>query len=408
MQTDSTLVRNKIACTLPFIFQSFSKYETDNQALTELALHIQSRCWTEDDNWPAPLNYERFYHNVPDKLSWLKTVEELLDIVNVHFIDLKSCAKIFDSTNLWQRTHLHEEILNRCHQGTERIRTWLTSKYKPAIRQFTEAIKKFKLYNNPIFWDSCSDTEQVLHLYTNRAEMECLDLLLDALEGEIQMGITPQATQVLAHTLAGIKKFAVQELITRQQEQITANFRQLDFPREYTQFLWEGWNNSFRYFFTDPPFWSYLIDSINLRVRYAQRAYDLLILVEGKGSGITVQQPLPAQKSAKSLALDNNPFSEILLNYTIEELTALLRELRLIDSENRESTTASPGAWAGVICALCEAKPQRLQENRSAIRRAFNAVFGSKISERTAQAKFGKTSSRFECAKDEAIKLLRP
>ncbi len=87
MQTDPTPIRDKIARHVPHVLWSHQDYPTDKAALAEWAVHLQSLDWTEGFQWPVPLEYEKLYQGVPDKASWLRALNELLDVVTPCFVD---------------------------------------------------------------------------------------------------------------------------------------------------------------------------------------------------------------------------------------------------------------------------------------------------------------------------------
>jgi hypothetical protein len=100
-------------------------------------------------------------------------------------------------------------------------------------------------------------------------------------------------------------------------------------------------------------------------------------------------------------------FAPLLLNYTINQLHALLRELGLITSANQAAPAASPGAWVGVIHGLLSATPPRLRNNKAAIQRAFCEQFGAIVGERAVQVGPSKRGSESERFRDSTLALLR-
>lgn len=116
----------------------------------------------------------------------------------------------------------------------------------------------------------------------------------------------------------------------------------------------------------------------------------------------TTQVPTVTVPPARS------PIAPLLLNYTMAELTALLAELGLVDTQTgREASTASPGAWVGVIHALLDEKRPRLKSgSKAAIQRAFSKEFNAQVEERTVQLGLGKRGSVGEQIKDRALRIL--
>ena len=103
------------------------------------------------------------------------------------------------------------------------------------------------------------------------------------------------------------------------------------------------------------------------------------------------------------------PFTKLLLNYTLPELTALLSELGLLDKLTGKATpAASPGAWVGIIHALLDAKRPRLKggSNKAAIWRAFRDAFSAVGSDRSVQNGLGTRGSEAEQFRDRALALL--
>jgi len=100
-------------------------------------------------------------------------------------------------------------------------------------------------------------------------------------------------------------------------------------------------------------------------------------------------------------------FAPLLLNYTLAELTALLRELELLDpTTGRPTPAASPGTWVGVIYALLEADCPRLKYRKAAAQRAFVNVFGAVVSESAIHTGLGKRGSESELFRNRALALL--
>ncbi|RIY12355.1 hypothetical protein D0T11_04910 [Hymenobacter rubripertinctus] len=101
------------------------------------------------------------------------------------------------------------------------------------------------------------------------------------------------------------------------------------------------------------------------------------------------------------------PFAPLLLNYSLAELTALLKELGLIDPNTGKATpAASPGAWIGVVYGLMEAAPPRLRNNKRAARQALVEIFGAVVSESALNKGLGKNRSEAERFRDTTLKIL--
>ncbi|GAB3231259.1 hypothetical protein GCM10027346_17560 [Hymenobacter seoulensis] len=101
------------------------------------------------------------------------------------------------------------------------------------------------------------------------------------------------------------------------------------------------------------------------------------------------------------------PFDALLFNYSLANLTALLKELGLLNPDTEKATPAArPGAWVGVIYALLDAESPRLRGSMAAIRRAFISTFGAVVSERAVQNGLGKRESEAEQVKRNALSIL--
>jgi hypothetical protein len=101
-----------------------------------------------------------------------------------------------------------------------------------------------------------------------------------------------------------------------------------------------------------------------------------------------------------------SPFEHLLRGYSLNELTTLLLDLKLIGADNKEAASASPGAWVGVIYALLDKKSPRIRGSKAAIQRAFHEVFGASVEERTVQAGITKNSNEAADVKARALSLL--
>lgn len=110
------------------------------------------------------------------------------------------------------------------------------------------------------------------------------------------------------------------------------------------------------------------------------------------------------QSAAESKA---SPFGKLLLGYSLAELTTLLLDLKLIDQDERATTSASPSAWVGVIYALLDKKRPRIRGSKAAIQRAFCEIFGAVVSERSVQDGITKSGSEAEDFRARALSYLR-
>lgn len=117
---------------------------------------------------------------------------------------------------------------------------------------------------------------------------------------------------------------------------------------------------------------------------------------------LTTDVPLQASHRI----IEDNPFSSLLLNYTVEQLTSLLQTLGLVDPIGHATGAASPGTWVGVVHALRGASPPRMKGSLAENQRAFREMFGAIVSERAVQDGIGKRGSVAEDFRDRALSLL--
>ena len=110
---------------------------------------------------------------------------------------------------------------------------------------------------------------------------------------------------------------------------------------------------------------------------------------------------VPMQDSPR--IAEDNPFSSLLLNYTVDELTSLLQKLGLVDAMGHATAAASPGTWVGVVHALRDSSPPLMKGSLAESRRAFCKQFGAVVSERAIQEGVGKRRSAAEQFKDRAL-----
>jgi hypothetical protein len=117
-------------------------------------------------------------------------------------------------------------------------------------------------------------------------------------------------------------------------------------------------------------------------------------------SHTTAEAPQPVTENQVS------PFDKLLLGYSLAELTTLLFDLKLIGKDERATTSASPGAWVGVIYALLDEKSPRIRGSKSSIQRAFYKTFGAVVSERSVQDGITKSGSEAEDFRTRALAYL--
>lgn len=129
--------------------------------------------------------------------------------------------------------------------------------------------------------------------------------------------------------------------------------------------------------------------------------------IRGKAPQPTWYNKMGTDASKAPIEHPAGHFAPLLLNYTITQLHALLRELGLITSANQAAPAASPGAWVGVIHGLLTATPPRLRNNKAAIQRAFCEQFGAIVGERAVQVGPSKRGSESERFRDSTLALLR-
>jgi hypothetical protein len=359
-----TSFRNDIALAIPKVLWAHKEYATDAEAFAEWALHIQSRDWTEDYNWPATIEYELLYSRVLDKAKWIGEVSRLLDLAAPFFVDFASCEQIFCKTYMWERQHLRSDMFSRAVRGAEQMRNWLSSKQKSAIEQFATDVTSLRFFREPLCENPIQASEFALHYSNHIEEEERFQVLYKSFETAIQEGIGSEGLRVLRHRLAKVRKFPVEELSAYKLDYEKNHSIIRELPDHYPQFIWNGIkNDSITPTVVTQEFWQALTYSVSLRGHYASLGYELVCVAAGveiDDSTVIQSKPLRTSRgnyeSSWEAILDPKMSLELFFDFLYE--CGLVTQTKTLTplGAGKGFKKSGKAPWAGALRVLISKK----------------------------------------------------
>lgn len=335
-------------------------------ALEEWATHLSSVRWWNypfSRPWPAPIEYERAFHDAPDRSAFLSGLRRLLDAVEPILAIPDEDNLLFREDNQVffeaEREEMRRYALRRARVIAKRMGRWLQLRQKLAEEQFLEALERILLVPEwDVKWKPTSKLTVAYYHTEHDAELH-FDFLLTRLRENMPRNHITLSTfqrrleQFLDNPLAKLTRvgFDVKPSsfdFKSLHKALIDQFPQYTFVDGVSDITDEQVGQ-----FTE-DFWSRFAETISWRMPWARKA--LKILPSGLGENSTADTPASgmidnAKADVKSLLLDDY----ILPGFERHSIDAFLLQKGLLKSDKGVLIgvgTHRAGTWAAVRSAL--------------------------------------------------------